>query len=192
MTSAVWVISNPRGRVWGALPLALPVIFTYGKTAFVFLRWCQHFTHGIVFLSCPPTLLRYSYFIFWVGGGGWIECGLYICVLSDCSVGTKAGNRTTQKNKELITFSFTLFLVCIGQSHGWHLITAAASLLMLFWCFVDRASHYNPGNWPICTNSCFIMSSLQTCTCFEHNCAHHQEVKIVLYSIWYHHTETSE
>jgi len=25
-------------------------------------------------------------------------------------------------------------------------------------------------------------------TCFEHYCAHHQEVKIVLYSIWYHHT----
>ena len=23
-------------------------------------------------------------------------------------------------------------------------------------------------------------------------CAHHQEVKIVLYSIWYHHTEGSE
>ena len=23
-------------------------------------------------------------------------------------------------------------------------------------------------------------------------CAHHQEVKIVLYSLWYHHTETSE
>jgi len=23
-------------------------------------------------------------------------------------------------------------------------------------------------------------------------CAHHQEVRIVLYSIWYHHTETSE
>jgi hypothetical protein len=23
-------------------------------------------------------------------------------------------------------------------------------------------------------------------------CAHHQEVKIVLYGIWYHHTETSE
>jgi len=23
-------------------------------------------------------------------------------------------------------------------------------------------------------------------------CAHHQEVKIVLYSIWYHHTEKSE
>jgi len=29
-------------------------------------------------------------------------------------------------------------------------------------------------------------------TCFEHYCAHHQEVRIVLYSIWYHHTETSE
>jgi len=25
-------------------------------------------------------------------------------------------------------------------------------------------------------------------TCFEHSCAHHQEVKIVLYSIWYPHT----
>jgi len=23
-------------------------------------------------------------------------------------------------------------------------------------------------------------------------CAHHQEVKIALYSLWYHHTETSE
>jgi len=23
-------------------------------------------------------------------------------------------------------------------------------------------------------------------------CAHHQEVKIVLYSLWYHHTETGE
>ena len=27
---------------------------------------------------------------------------------------------------------------------------------------------------------------------FRPLCAHHQEVKIVLYSIWYHHTETSE
>lgn len=34
MTSAVWVISN----VWGALPLALPAVFTYGKRAFLFLR----------------------------------------------------------------------------------------------------------------------------------------------------------
>ena len=27
---------------------------------------------------------------------------------------------------------------------------------------------------------------------FRALCAHHKEVKIVLYSIWYHHTETSE
>jgi len=27
---------------------------------------------------------------------------------------------------------------------------------------------------------------------FRALCAHHQEVKIVLYNLWYHHTETSE
>jgi len=27
---------------------------------------------------------------------------------------------------------------------------------------------------------------------FRALCAHHQEVKIILYSIWYHHTKTSE
>jgi len=27
---------------------------------------------------------------------------------------------------------------------------------------------------------------------FQALCAHHQEVRIVLYSIWYHHTETNE
>jgi len=27
---------------------------------------------------------------------------------------------------------------------------------------------------------------------FRAPCAHHQEVKIVLYSLWYHHTKTSE
>ena len=27
---------------------------------------------------------------------------------------------------------------------------------------------------------------------FRATCAHHQEIKIVLYNIWYHHTETSE
>jgi len=32
------------------------------------------------------------------------------------------------------------------------------------------------------------MSLLYASTCFEHYCAHLQEVKIVLYSIWYHHT----
>ena len=34
----------------------------------------------------------------------------------------------------------------------------------------------------------FIISLLHSCTCFEHCCAHHQEVKIVLCSIWYRHT----
>ena len=39
----------------------------------------------------------------------------------------------------------------------------------------------------------FCKSLLNASTCFEHYSAHHyQEVKIVLYSIWYHHTETSE
>jgi len=28
----------------------------------------------------------------------------------------------------------------------------------------------------------------ESSTCFEHCCADHQEVKIVLHSIWYHHT----
>jgi hypothetical protein len=57
-----------------------------------------------------------------------------------------------------------------------------------FWGYVDRASHHNLSNWPILfTNSCFIMSLLYTSTCFEHNCAHHQEVKVVSHSIWHHH-----
>ena len=32
------------------------------------------------------------------------------------------------------------------------------------------------------------MSLLYASTCFEHCCVRHQEVRIVLYSIWYHHT----
>jgi hypothetical protein len=40
-------------------------------------------------------------------------------------------------------------------------------------------------------NFCFTISLFHASTCFEH-CAHHQEVKIALYSLWYHHTETSE
>ena len=38
----------------------------------------------------------------------------------------------------------------------------------------------------------FIWRLLYSSTCFEHYRAHYQEVKIVLYSIWYRHTETSE
>ena len=35
-------------------------------------------------------------------------------------------------------------------------------------------------------------NTLYSSTCFEHYCAHHQEVKIALHSIWYRHTDTSE
>ena len=36
----------------------------------------------------------------------------------------------------------------------------------------------NLSNWPTeCTNSCFSISLLYSSTCFEHCCAHHQEVK---------------
>ena len=35
-----------------------------------------------------------------------------------------------------------------------------------------------------------MISLLYASTCFEHCCAHHQEVSIVLYIIWYRHTET--
>jgi len=34
------------------------------------------------------------------------------------------------------------------------------------------------------------ISLLYVSTCFEHYCAHHQEVKIILYSIFYYHTCT--
>ena len=34
----------------------------------------------------------------------------------------------------------------------------------------------------------FFNNLLYSSTCFEHCCAHQQEVKKVLYSIWYHHT----
>jgi len=49
------------------------------------------------------------------------------------------------------------------------------------------SSHYIGGS-PVCTNSCFIITLLYSSTCFEHYCAYHQEVKIVLHSIWYRHT----
>ena len=37
-------------------------------------------------------------------------------------------------------------------------------------------------------NLLFIISLLYASTCFEHYCAHHQEVKILLYTIWYRYT----
>jgi len=36
-------------------------------------------------------------------------------------------------------------------------------------------------------NFCFTVSWFHASTCFEHCCAHHQEVKIALHSLWYHH-----
>ena len=39
---------------------------------------------------------------------------------------------------------------------------------------------------------CFTISLFRASTCFEHCCAHRQEVKIVLYSLSYNHAETSE
>ena len=38
------------------------------------------------------------------------------------------------------------------------------------------------------TKSWFIICFLHASTCFKHYCAHHQEVKIILYSTWYHQT----
>ena len=37
----------------------------------------------------------------------------------------------------------------------------------------------------------FIMSLFHASTCFEYT-SHRQEAKIILYSLWYHDTETSE
>jgi len=36
-------------------------------------------------------------------------------------------------------------------------------------------------------NFCFTISLFHASTCFEHYCVHHQEVRIVLHSLWYHH-----
>ena len=36
------------------------------------------------------------------------------------------------------------------------------------------------------------MSFISCLYMFRETCAHRQEVRIVLYSLWYHHTETSE
>ena len=41
-------------------------------------------------------------------------------------------------------------------------------------------------------NFCFTISLFHASTCFEHCCAYHQEVKIALHSLWYHHTDASE
>jgi len=48
-------------------------------------------------------------------------------------------------------------------------------------------------NWPTrCTKFLFYNKFISCLYMFRAPCAHHQEVKIVLYSLWYHHPETSE
>ena len=41
-------------------------------------------------------------------------------------------------------------------------------------------------------NFCFTISLFRSFYMFRAPCAHRQEVKIALHSLWYHHTETSE
>ena len=54
-------------------------------------------------------------------------------------------------------------------------------------CIIQHlVSSHSVGGRSVYRNSCFIIRFLYSSTCFEHYCAHHQEVKIVLYSIWYH------
>ena len=99
-----------------------------------------------------------------------------------------------------------IHLPCLGGGWGWgwdgdrnaklttHILSvttlrmrAAISPLLhtpSFLCFAARATQYNHSNLPtFCTKSCFIISLLYASTCFEHYCAHHQEVKIVLYRV---------
>ena len=59
--------------------------------------------------------------------------------------------------------------------------------------------YHHPYRWPSCEffisvinqldaqNICFTISLFRASTCFD-TCAHHQEFKIALHSLWYHHT----
>ena len=59
-----------------------------------------------------------------------------------------------------------------------------------FWRFADRASQYiYLSNWPNwCTKRLFYNKFISCLYMFRAPCAHHREVKIVLYSLWYHQT----
>ena len=61
------------------------------------------------------------------------------------------------------------------RNNFWSLLTVHLSIILV----TDQL------NAPILV---FIMTLLYLSTCFEHNRAHHQEVKIVSHSIWHHHT----
>ena len=60
-----------------------------------------------------------------------------------------------------------------------------------FWYFADRASQYIHLNINQLDALHFIISLFHASTCFEHICSS-SGGKIVLNSLWYHHTETSE
>ena len=61
------------------------------------------------------------------------------------------------------------------RNNFWSLLTVHLSIILV----TDQL------NAPILV---FIMTLLYLSTCFEHNRAHHQEVKIVSHSSWHHHT----
>ena len=61
------------------------------------------------------------------------------------------------------------------------------SFFYIYIYFADRASQYIYLNINQLDALNFIMSLFHASTCFEHK-SYRQEVKIVLYSLWYHHT----
>jgi len=106
----------------------------------------------------------------WALGNLWrvtkLCCKLHLCICFVLSLRTKDGVNICH-------------VLCLGLS-----VLILSNLV----CSNLIETKYDLSNWPTqCTNSCFIISLLYDYTCFEHYCAHHQEVKIVLYSIWYHH-----
>ena len=58
----------------------------------------------------------------------------------------------------------------------------------MFWCFADRASHYILIINQLDAQTLFYNKLISCLYMFRAPCVHRQEVKIALYSIWYHHT----
>jgi hypothetical protein len=89
--------------------------------------------------------------------------------------------RTQQVHKLLmkVLYAFMQGTKLMHNDVSWRSVGWFLKLVHKFRCFADRASRYNPNNWPTqCTKSFFIISLLYSCTCFKHCCAHHQEVKL--------------
>jgi len=72
-----------------------------------------------------------------------------------------------------------------------HSAFSAVNFCIKFWRFADHASQYiylsNQQTW--CTKFLFYNKFI-SCLYMFRACAHHQEVKIALHSLWYHHTYT--